>query len=92
MNFSWYSVSHIIQDATCRHTLYFFKVWASAINDEPILKGRSFETSNLIIGRIFMLFSIYYHIIPVQAILLSYNTLAFCILMEIVTEFKDLMK
>lgn len=30
-------------------------------------------------------------IIPVQTILLS-NTLAFCILMEIVTEFKDLMK
>lgn len=29
--------------------------------------------------------------IPVQTILLS-NTLAFCILMGIVTEFKDLMK
>lgn len=39
-----------------------------------------------------MLSLVYITIIPVQTILLSNNTLAFCILMEIVTEFKDLMK
>lgn len=38
-----------------------------------------------------MLSLVFITIIPVQTILLS-NTLAFCILMEIVTEFKDLMK
>lgn len=56
-----------------------------------ILKERSFETSNLIIGKIFVLSLVFITIIPVPTILLS-NTLAFCILMEIVTEFKDLMK
>lgn len=39
-----------------------------------------------------MLSLVFITIILVQTILLSNTLLAFCILMEIVTEFKDLMK